>query len=86
MICLVTEKYERLMIMAWDSNVGLRSSETCLNQTSLGPTFVCNRQVFRLCRLFHTLGLYVMFRRSHHGRDRMVVGFTAIYAVSAYHH
>jgi hypothetical protein len=40
MICLVTEKYERLMIMAWDSNVGLRSSETCLNQTSLGPTFV----------------------------------------------
>ena len=23
---------------------------------------------------------------SHHGRDRMVVGFTTIYAISAYHH
>ena len=22
----------------------------------------------------------------HHGRDRMVVGFTTIYAINAYHH
>jgi len=25
-------------------------------------------------------------RRGHRGRDRMIVGFTTIYAISAYHH
>jgi len=24
--------------------------------------------------------------REHHGHDRMVVGFTTTYAISAYHH
>jgi pantothenate kinase len=27
-----------------------------------------------------------LFFRGHHGRDRIVVGFTTTYAINAYHH
>jgi hypothetical protein len=30
--------------------------------------------------------LFSMIRRGRRGRDRIVVGFTTIYAISAYHH
>jgi len=37
--------------------------------------------------LFHMSSINVLFaNRSGRGRDRMVVGFTTIYSISAYHH
>ena len=35
-----------------------------------------------------TLDLWSAFnhKRGHHGRDRMIVGFTTTYAISTYHH
>jgi len=34
----------------------------------------------------NTLLPYRTHGRDHHGLDRMVVGFTTTYAISAYHH
>jgi hypothetical protein len=43
-------------------------------------TFSTVFQLYRVGFTFHnTAG-------GHRGRDRMVVGFTTIYAISAYHH
>ena len=40
------------------------------------------------CLHDHSLIIYVQFIkcRGHRGHDRMVVGFTTLYAISAYHH
>jgi len=32
------------------------------------------------------LNLFIIFYGDRHGHDRMVVGFTTTYAISAYHH
>ena len=37
-------------------------------------------------RYLLTLALYPAVARGLRGRDRMVVGFTTTYAISAYHH
>jgi hypothetical protein len=34
----------------------------------------------------HDTIVSIKLTRDHHGRDRMVVGFTTTYAISAYHH
>jgi hypothetical protein len=35
----------------------------------------------------YTICVYcICYHRGRHGRDRMVVGFTTTYAISAYHH
>ena len=36
--------------------------------------------------ILHTISNYTFLRRDRRGRDRMVVGFTTTYAISAYHH
>ena len=35
---------------------------------------------------YHTVGKVTIFNRGRRGRDRMIVGFTFTYAISAYHH
>jgi hypothetical protein len=34
----------------------------------------------------HLMGGYAKYSQDRRGRNRMLVGFSAIYAISAYHH
>jgi hypothetical protein len=44
--------------------------------------FIKERLVLHIRKLIQIILLF----GNHHGRDRMVVGFTTNYAISAYHH
>ena len=54
----------------------LRSTKKSNESTFKGKTDMFNNKNLRL---YNHLG-------DHRGRDRMVVGFTTTYAISAYHH
>jgi len=53
-------------------------------QYSLNPPFTCD--TFILTPSSQSNPLFHKFERSRRGRDRMVVGFSTTYAISAYHH
>ena len=46
------------------------------------PTMAKNREICNIISSLKCLFTYM----GRHGRDRMVVGFTTAYAISAYHH